>query len=215
MSPDDPRHGTTRGYHAGCHDLCCRRAMAKYEKSGRLARLNGGRAVPALGYQRRVQALMRLGWTSPDIARAAGWPHRNYVLRVINGQKGKPTTWLERKTADALAAAYDQLSMVTPEMTPTRARTKARATRLGYAPPLAWDDIDRDDAPTLGGDDDQIDDVVVDRLVAGIRLPSTRAEKVEAMRRWVALGRSQASLCAVHGWQQGRYIERPESGEVA
>lgn len=150
MKPDDPRHGTTRGYHAGCHDICCRAAMARYEKAGRLARLNGGRAVPAIGTQRRIQALMRLGWTSTDIATEAGWQHRNGVLRILNGQKGRPTRWVERKTADTIAAIYARLSMQTPEMTPTRARTRARAERLGYAPPLAWDDIDNPDEQPQG-----------------------------------------------------------------
>lgn len=211
MTPDDPRHGTTRGYHAGCHDLCCRRAMAMYEKSGRLARLNGGRAVPAIGYQRRVQALMRLGWSSPDIAQAAGWPHRNYVLRVVNGQKGKPTTWLERKTADALEAAYDKLAMVTPEMTPTRARTKARATRLGYAPPLAWDEIDDpDERPNLGGVDDQIDPVVVARILAhdaSLARGATVAERRAVVAAWPG---SLADLERLTGWRADRYINRED-----
>jgi len=142
MNTDDPRHGTTAGYHAGCHEACCRAAMARYEKAGRLARLRGGRTVPVLGAQRRVQALMRLGWTSSDIAEAAGWSHRNYVLRILNGQKGKPAVYLERPTYDTLCATYERLCMTIPERLPHRARTATMAAQKGWPPPLAWDNID-------------------------------------------------------------------------
>lgn len=142
LPPDDPRHGTTRGYHAGCHEACCRAAIARYEKEGRLARLRGGRAVPALGAQRRLQALMRLGWTSQDIADAAGWANRNHVLRILNGQKGKPTRWLERGTDTIARRVYTELCMTVPERTGYRIRTIKHAERNGWAPPLAWNDID-------------------------------------------------------------------------
>jgi hypothetical protein len=141
MSPDDPRHGTTAGYHAGCRDLCCRRAIARYEKAGRLARLEGGRAVPAIGSQRRLQALMALGWSSNAIAIHAGLRHRNHVWRVVNGQKGKPTTWIQRETADWVTRVYDELSMRVPTGRYV-VRTKAHAEERGWAPPLAWDNID-------------------------------------------------------------------------
>ena len=150
MKADDPRHGTTRGFHAGCREQCCRRALARDEKRRRLDKLRGGRAVPAIGAQRRIRALMRLGWTSTDIAQAAGCHERNYVLRILNGQKGKPTTWLERKTDKAIRDVYERLSMRLPDPAPHRARTRALAERRGYPPPLAWDDIDNPDEEPSG-----------------------------------------------------------------
>lgn len=210
MTPDDPRHGTTPGYHAGCRELCCRRAIARYEKGRRLTNLRGGRAVPALGIQRRIQALMCLGWTSTEIATEAGYAHRNYALRVLHGQKGKPANWLERKTADRFTAAYDVLSMRVPPAGSLRGRTIRHALRNGYAPPLAWDCIDTDPAPNLGGIDDQIDPVVVDRLLHLEPVVSSRAEKVEAMRRWLASGRSEKAMCDALGWKSGRYVERED-----
>lgn len=142
MSPDDARHGTTRGFHAGCRDICCRRAIARYEKAGRLAKLQGGRAVPALGAQRRIQALMRMGWTSVDIAKTGGWHHRNAILRILKGQRGRPTTWLQRHTDTKVREIYEQMSMTPPESTMVRRRIAAMAERNGWPPPLAWDDID-------------------------------------------------------------------------
>lgn len=141
MSPQDERHGTTRGYHAGCRDACCRAAMARYEKAGRLARLRGGKAVPALGAQRRLQALMALGWSSHSIAVAAGVPHRNHVWRIIHGQKGKPTRWIQRSTHEWVCRVYDDLSMKLPDGRYV-ARTRAYASRNSWPPPLCWDDID-------------------------------------------------------------------------
>lgn len=120
--------------------------MARYEKAGRLARLRGGRAVPALGAQRRLQALMRLGWSSHRIATEAGLPHRNHVWRILHGQKGKPTTWIQRSTDEWVREVYDRLSMTVPEGRYV-ARTRAYAERMGWPPPLAWDDIDNDQEP--------------------------------------------------------------------
>ncbi len=47
--------------------------------------------------------------------------------------------------------------------------------------------------------------MIVDRLLAGEHLKSNRAEKEEAMRRWLANGGSEAELCRIHGWKTDRY----------
>ncbi len=146
LPDDDPRHGHMPGFNAGCRCERCRAACAKYQKKGRLHRLrNDPRAIPAVGSQRRIQALMCLGWSSSDIADAAGWTHRNQVFRILRGQKGRPCSWLRKQTAEKIVQVYAELSMRLPEMTPQRHRTVAYAKRYGYAPPLAWDDADLDD----------------------------------------------------------------------
>jgi len=146
MSPEDPRHGTTRGFHAGCRDRCCRRAIARYEKATKYRKQAGiVWAIPAAGTQRRIQALMALGWTSTDIAQVCGYRHRNSVLRVLNGQGGRPCRWVERQTFRNIAAAYERLSMTLPEQTGYRKRARTIAQSKGYAPPLAWDDDSIDD----------------------------------------------------------------------
>lgn len=213
MSPDDPRHGTTRGYHAGCHEPCCRRAMARYEKAGRLARLNGGLAVPALGSQRRLQALMRLGWSSHAIAAAAGLKHRNHTLRILNGQKGKPTVWVQKSTDKWVREVYDKLSMQVPTGAHAN-RTRAHAERMGWPPPLAWDDIDNpNEKPrTLtkreGVWDDQIDEAVVDRVVNEMRRPRklTRAESAEVVRILLSRGVSTHVIANDYGVKAERYV---------
>ena len=207
MSPDDQRHGTWAGYQLGCREDCCTTAARRYQK-GRVLDAHRGlpRTVPSLGTRRRVEALACLGWTSYDISSRLGhgreWLRQVLLCDVIH-----------RRTAERIASVYDELCMTQPPVdTPMRqrmvTRTLRRAERSGFAPPLAWDDIDTDVAPNLGGRDSEVDLVVVDRLLAGRDVRSTRAEKVEAMRRWRASGRSEKSLCDLHGWKYGRYIER-------
>lgn len=153
MSPSDPRHGTYAGALAHWRDgekVCaeCGSAATRYMKRRRLAIQNGEPlSIPRLGSQRRIQALMTLGWTHADIARACGLADRKSVRRILcGGERG-----VYRKTASAIAAAYDAMSMAVPEMTSVRSRAKNMALRAGYAPPLAWNDIDDpNERPDLG-----------------------------------------------------------------
>lgn len=211
---NDARHGTTRGFHAGCRCAPCRRARSRYEKESRLIRIQGGRrSVPAIGAQRRIQGLMRLGWSSTDIAKAAGWSNRNYVLRVINGQKGKPTTWLEARTDNTIREVFERMAMKLPEMTPIRARTRSLAAKKGYLPPLAWDDIDNPNERPVGVTNDHrakdtIDPIVVERFLARDITPglwATLAEKREIVRRWDG---GANELERLTGWNYQRYAEQ-------
>jgi len=75
MSPDDPRHGHSRGYWAHRRDgeeACerCKRAAARYQATRE--HYGTPRRVSALGAQRRIQALVALGWTVEIIAAEVG-----------------------------------------------------------------------------------------------------------------------------------------------
>jgi len=155
MSPDDPRHGTYAGAVAHWSDSerccdACRAAASRYRKGVTWDHVNGRRrTVPPHGAVRRLQALQRLGWSMPAIARVTGIDHR--VLYAV----GRRHTAVLRSTHDAIAAAYEQLSMRLPPETTRNERISAvrarrRAERLGYPPPLAWDDIDDPDAQPSG-----------------------------------------------------------------
>lgn len=213
MSPDDPRHGQRRGYYAHRRDgetACdaCLRAAAAAQQKYELAWMHGkaGR-VPAVGTKRRLRALQAIGWTLTAIADEIG-SQRSRVEKWASEDR----TYVYTTTAARVAEVYERLCMRSPEG-PWATRTRNMAAAKGYAPPLAWDDIDHDEAPSLGGSDDELDEVAVLRLLEGDRVASTRAEKVEALRRWRATGRSEKSLCDTHGWKYGRYITRED--EVA
>lgn len=207
MRPDDLRHGTPAGHHAGCRNSCCVEARNTYERNRR-KRVEVGHvySVPAVGSQRRIRALMALGWPGNIIAERAG---------IKRGQSGISALLQARTvrvaTAARIARAYDDLSM---RLGPSPV-TRARAQRNGWLPPLAWDD-GRIDDPVHSCVDSvdiveckDVDEVVVLRVLAGEHLPTTRAEREEILRRWLANGGSQRTICNRMGWKQGRYTQAP------
>jgi transcriptional regulator with XRE-family HTH domain len=213
VSPDDPRHGTSGGWPAhrrAGQQACqpCKDANALYQRRYRKRRMMyGDRTVNPAGTIRRLQALMAVGWSMASVAERIGmesrqvwWTTRQKYVRV--------------STAARIAEVYDELADARPPTDTTAqrisvAKTLAHATRQGFAPPIAWDDnIDDPDAEPYAAAEEDIDEVVVERLMAGVRMRSTKAEKFEAMRRWMSSGRSQRSLCTIHGWYEGRYVDR-------
>lgn len=157
MTPDDPRHGTSAGYIAGCRDpQCCWPAKLRYDKGLRWHRhtTGKGRKTDPTGTVRRLQALACLGWSVAALARRSGMHHQ--VLHAVG--KAYPTVYLS--TAHKVAALYDELSM-TPAPTSTTServsasKARSHAARNGYAPPLAWEGVDIDDPdarPDVGRD---------------------------------------------------------------
>lgn len=105
--------------------------------------------VPAHGAERRIRALLALGWTHAHITEAMDGRHSNLVLSKPSGagRRMGPGRWVTKATHDAVVQAYDALSMSPGPSSLGR----QRAARLGYPPPLAWDNIDDPDAtPDLG-----------------------------------------------------------------
>lgn len=215
MTPDDPRHGTRRGYNAGCDCDDCKRAHSMYCKTYRLRRARsggesvtvpttavlahiadleksmtrtsiaraagvhsghisrimlaqtkrisrdlerrllavrpdapvGGHWVTARGAKRRLQSLYALGYSIDRLGELANYGKRNTIL-VIHGER----TWITSDVDQRIRRLWDELCM-TPPSTETRfdrggvTRAKRNAARLGYLPPLAWDNIDLDDEP--------------------------------------------------------------------
>lgn len=208
MSPDDPRHGTVAGYLAhrrGDETACadCRTACRLYERRRQTRRYlaRGGLVVDGVGTRRRILALVAIGWTFAELDRQLG-RKRTYSHNLASRDLD-----VHRNTAEQIAVLYERLSM-TPVVGWRGDRQRRIAARNGWAPPLAWDDIDNDATPNLGGRDLELDVVVVERLLALDHVPSSRAEKVESLRRWLASGRSEKSFCDHHGWKCGRYIIR-------
>lgn len=178
--------------------------MANYKKRWTWDALNGRpRIVSATGTRRRIEALMWLGWSGHVIGQRLGMTGNN-VTRIRQSET------LTSTMAGRVARLFDELCMTLPTGN-VQAITNVRniARRRGYLPPLAWDDIDHDPEPARAERDglkhEQVDHIVVERLLAGERIHATRAEKDEAMRRWKAMGRSERSLCEIHGWKDARY----------
>ncbi|WP_344861629.1 hypothetical protein [Planomonospora alba] len=116
-----------------------------------LDRLPGRVPVDATGTRRRVQALMRQGWSMPRIAAQIG-SSREALSRMIQRRT------VIARIARAVRDVYDELWDV-PAPARTAAdvrsvnRTKALAVRCGYVTGMAWDDDTIDDPnarPDLG-----------------------------------------------------------------
>lgn len=121
--------------------------------------------IPARGLRRRIEALGTRGWSIAAIAAHLG-TGRSHISHLA---------WKDGVTVRnhlMIAGAYDALWDANPPSRDrwearTILRTQNRAQLLGWAPPLAWDDIDYDDAPQLPADTDAIDVVAVDLAIAG------------------------------------------------
>ena len=147
--------------------------------------------VPKLGAVRRIQALLAIGHRHQDITAAMlrGNPCGTRSQMVLH-QAGD---WIPRATRDAVLAAYAELSMLPGQSD----KTRRLAAKMGYAPPLAWDDTDIDrpsGRPSPGdeaGGSAQLDEIAVQRIMAGALRAEPIAgrggplppELVEAVRR--------------------------------
>lgn len=163
--------------------------------------------VDVTGARRRLQALVAIGWTQAALADRLNIS-ASHIQHYLHGDA--PTVHVDRH--NQVAALYRELHMLPG---PSK-RARTTAARHGWAPPLAWDNIDDpDERPTRGAKQprtrDEVDESIVERLLAGERIKCTKSEKVEAFRRWVAMGRSAKSLADMHGWKAERYHKQTEA----
>lgn len=224
MTPDDPRHGSWRGYcahrYAG-EKACeaCLRAAARYDATLRLERLRGmpSRRIPAVGVARRVQALVALGWSFQQIAARIGVDHG------LPCRWARSTGWVTRSTQERVGRLFEELCMTPPPQDTPRLRREATYARTvarkhGWLPPLAWDDIDNpDEQPTLGtpdvDDPEAVDPAVVLRILSGEwRLPATNAERRAVVAKWTG---ELNDLARLTGWRVHRYTQPRHEGTAA
>jgi hypothetical protein len=182
LPADDPRHGTTRGHAAGCRCFGCRKARNDDEARRRKYRqvLGVHRRVPALGTQRRIRALMALGWTGRDISNRCGWASAEATTEIT-----KDRQFVYTATAAKIAGVYEELCMTPgPSLKGLR-----EAARKGWPPPLAWDDIDDpNETPTgwqyVSGDRHADLDDLLDRGVGVSEAARVLGCTVRALERW-------------------------------
>jgi len=147
-------------------------------------------SVPAVGTQRRLQALAHQGWPSGVLEERLGY-HQGWITR---SSRRATVTMVTRQR---VAALYDELWNVAPEAAGVdRGRVRAaRETAIGrgFHGPLAWDDETIDD-PAARPDvvrpvplfadcegPQHIDRVAVDAYLAGRRVDVSDAERLAAL----------------------------------
>jgi hypothetical protein len=186
------RHGREWDYRRGCRCPDAREEHRLYSKRRREGRL-APTYLDATGTQRRIQALMRMGWPGVLIEQQASLPAGTC------GQVMQRTT-VKQATITAIRAAYDTLWALPG---PSK-RTQRRAESAGYAPPLAWDDDEIDDPdaqPQQPGRDRsaRYDEPRVIRACRGEVAYDEMwpAERAEAVRRLNAADKTDGEIAAI------------------
>lgn len=158
-----------------CHQATADAILAIHIPTDIVREAAGGRMIDATGTQRRIQALVATGYTYRALGEHLGIRHSS-VWRILE------ETQVQAKTARNVLDVYNRLSM-TPGGSQ---RAISRATRRGWAPPLAWDDdtIDNPDAtPDTGTTTRRGDSDIDERLDELERLVSYGERPIDAMRR--------------------------------
>jgi len=215
---DEATHRAVRALHTRLH-LFAPAQIAATQRLTPSARSPRG-LTDATGTRRRLQALLRLGWSVDRLAADLGRTSRR-LERTLTCQQ------VTVATAQRVSDVYEQLGSHPPAEDIRTRRAAADATRewaisAGWLAPLAWDDIDNDPDPgptgcpgsvapdatpgtghpsatphpdvDLGdlGDLDDIDEVAVERAMAGALpvIDLTAAEVDEVVRRLTGRGHS-------------------------
>lgn len=192
------QHGTRAAYTQDrCRCFPCRLASSRANLT---QQYGDGLLVDSAGTVRRIRALACLGWSCQAVAEASGLRHLNAIHRL----RERPPAHVMKLTADAVAEAYELLSMrYPPTAEPNQRRGVLRVQSLAksrkWAPPLAWDDDTIDDpaATPMGrvrGPRTVIDPVAVTEVLAGRPVHLTRAETLEAVRVATARGMSSERI---------------------
>lgn len=209
-------HGTMKAYreHLAANESACEsclRAAARYEAQRQLDILQGrDRLVDKAPSIRRLQALMALGWTGPRLSRRLGRAD-NYV-KVFIARTTQPTC--RRVTAEEIEDLYELIGD-RPGPSPSGAK---RALNKGWRRPIDWEDIEAgvpfvERRMTQAERYSRFDEEEVEYALQYHDFTRflSPLERSEIVRRWVASGRSEASLCRLTGWREGRYrTPRPQ-----
>jgi hypothetical protein len=154
-----------------------------------------------IGVQRRLQALAVIGYSCPSIAKIIGC-HPS-TLNLI--RKDLPS-FIRYDFAVRVVEAYDRLHMTPLDKPTTSAAARRTAAEHGWASPMAWDDIDHDDSPTVLAKDTELDEVAIERALEGDRtVKLSKAEKIAATTLWASRGLPFRELEDRTGWRVGRY----------
>lgn len=182
ICPSDHAHGASTNCVTshGCRCGDCRAARREYMYWHRHMIAAGrddvfNRRVDATGTRRRIQALMCLGWSQSALERRSG-----IQQKVLSDHLYRD--YVSTRSRDRIAELYEQLSHLIPPTENAGQRisvnkARAYARRHGWAPPLAWDDIDNDPEPATAEPSGAVDEVAVDLAVHGHPVHLTPAER--------------------------------------
>lgn len=203
VCPPDHKHGasSTCYNHHRCRCAACTEARGNTQRAIRRAKAYGryeSSHVPALGAQRRLQALVRQGWSQAKLGKKLGIPPQ-HVRRILVEDR------ITRVWHDRIAALFAQLWHQVPPHTRQHDliaynRAVRYATARGWPRPLDWDDIDNDAGPArVERANDDVDQSAIELAIAGELVDLTPAERRIAVRRLHADGQNDQEIAALIG----------------
>lgn len=187
-------HGTRKAYNQdGCRCVDCRAAKAADDRRARVERTPPA-WEPRAGTRRRLQALAADGWSLTYIAQ-----HAHLSRDEISKLRTSSSDRILITTATHIRAVYERLWPLSPPPGYSSDRAQRTAEAAGWAASWRWEGIDIDDpaAEPLPDGADELDEVLVERLMLGhLRLPkfSHSPERIEAIRRLAAAGLADPAI---------------------
>lgn len=101
--------------------------------------LDAGTAVTPLGVQRRLQALLALGYSGAVLSKEVG-----VSVDAMRGllRSPEPRKYHPHRVTAAVLDLYERLQLAPMPTGASATAARNKAARMGFAPPMAWDDID-------------------------------------------------------------------------
>ncbi|WP_009473836.1 hypothetical protein [Rhodococcus sp. JVH1] len=144
----------------------------------------GSTRVDATGSMRRLQALVAAGWTQDVLAARLEMVPGNFG-RLILGHRSRCTA----QRAKDVAALFAELQLIPGPSDASR----RRASRLGWALPMEWDE-------------DTIDDPAAEPIRAAWTSASARAERIEQVAELTSRGHAAHEIAERLGISQRQVV---------
>lgn len=142
-----------------------------------------GKRICNVGTQRRLQALVALGYTNRQLAKELDYPISQFAYLINLSEQG-----VTARVARKVEEVFDRLQLTIPPPCTGSTRAKNRAQRKGWPPPFAWDDDIDDPAAT-----------------SNLGLKGCFMDSVEDGRN---MGKSDKAIAEILGMQLGSFRQR-------
>ena len=151
--------------------------------------------VPVAGSVRRIRSMVAEGYGFAAQSRLLGVRKEQLWQWAWMRNSSGPITYISEFNASAIDDLYRQLIAAPAPTGPSAVRARNEAARRGWHDHWAWPDDRIDDPaarPYLG--DDPVDEVKVDRALAGQPVELDELEAAVALRRGLAAGLAKTTL---------------------
>jgi hypothetical protein len=215
LKQSDPRSlAAAAGLHVSCmYKLRRLGPDATVERSTRDAIRSAGFTQATLACARRLQALTAIGYSMFQLAKHTTILTDNALRKIRSGN----AVYVQAASRAEINRVYDLLHMTPAPPGRGASRCRVYAKRMGWAAPLAWDNIDDPrETPVLDDVAVKFDEAAVLRRMAGDRSVKVHAaESEEVVRRLAAQGYGHGWIEEHTGIKAVRFKEAYKEGRTA